>query len=84
MARYLYGNKLRSYTFDFSKPKVRVTTTENNQSYVSVESKFGLAYCLNSFTPEYINSDAYTYREMKQLLLDKIKLRHFENVTVVE
>lgn len=85
--RYLYDQKGKKYIIDFSKPRVKKTTIdENGNKRTEVIDKFSLAYMIqhngNVWYSNYY--DVYRYEEVKQHLLELLDEKKFENVTIIK
>ena len=82
MAQYLYDNPKRSYTFDFSKKRVK----ENG----SVMSKFDMGYTIEHSGNYYKGlsitcyEDLYNYEAVKTMLLEHLEEKQFSNVTIIK
>ena len=80
MAQYLYDNPKRSYTFDFSKKRVK----ENGK----VMEKFSIGYAVSHNGDFYrgllIEQDAYNYEDSKQIFLSLLEEKQFSNVTIIK
>lgn len=85
MAQTFYCNYC-TYVLDFTKKKVRMTTTENGESWTSVEDKFSILSMLQHVAGQYMMFiyDNSKYDEIKAMLLKKLEKKQWSNLTIIK
>lgn len=85
MAQTFYCN-YRTYVLDFTKKKVRMTTTENGESWTSVEDKFSILSSLQHVSGQYamFMYEVGKYDEIKAMLLKKLEEKQWSNLTIIK
>ena len=85
MEQYLF-QKQSTYTFDFRKPRVKETRTNELGSTTSVMDKFSIGYVVGhiDFYKGLYLADVFSYADCKQKFLELLEQKQFNNVTIIK